>query len=262
MPDLEPLLRYWRALDALYEAVDPTPWGAVVSDRRFPAIQEPNYARVETSRPVALAEVEADLLPALSRSGCPREHVVVFRPEEQTALLVEASTRGERLAWDLVMVHRGPVEPSPEVPVEEVLDPDDAFWLTHRESLALFDLTDPGALDQVAAIEREVLLPAGRRWFAVPGPDGVPASLAALLVLEGIAFVDVVVTFPWARRRGYATALTRRVLAEASAAGAERTYLLAEPRGRAVLLYRRLGFEPVTQLASWVGPVDRAVGGP
>jgi GNAT superfamily N-acetyltransferase len=262
MADLEPLLRYWRAQDALFETVSPTPWGAVVSDRRFPAIQEPNYARVETEAPVTLAAVEAALLPALERTGCRREHVVIFRPEEQTDLLVEASTRGERLAWDLVMVHRGPVEPSQDVPVEEVQEPGDAFWAAYRAALPMFDLQDPVALDEVAAIEREVLVPAGHRWFVVSGGDGVAMALAALLVLEGVGFVDVVATFPPARRQGFATALTRRVLAEAADAGAERTYLLAEPRGPAARMYRRLGFEPVTRIASWIAPLDRAAGRP
>lgn len=260
MADLAPLLRYWRAQDALFEAVHPTPWGAVVTDRRYPAIQESNYARVETEHPVPIAAIEDALLPALERSGCGREHVVVFHPDDQTDLLVEASTRGERLAWDLVMVHRGAVEHASDDPVEEVLEPDDAFLHTYRASLELFDLHDPVMHDQLAAIERDVLLPAGHRWFVVPEPAG-PAALAALLMLEGIAFLDVVATFPHARRRGYATALTRRILVEAAAAGAERTYLLAEPRGIAARLYRRLGFEPLTQLASWIGPMDRAVGG-
>jgi predicted GNAT family acetyltransferase len=64
--------------------------------------------------------------------------------------------------------------------------------------------------------------------------------------------VDHVVTFPPARRRGLASALTRRVVAEASAAGAERTYLLAEPDGVAGRMYERVGFAPVTQIPSWI----------
>jgi hypothetical protein len=55
--DLEPLLRFWRAQDKCYDRVDHTWWGAVISDPRYPAIQEPNYARVETTQPVDLDEV-------------------------------------------------------------------------------------------------------------------------------------------------------------------------------------------------------------
>jgi GNAT superfamily N-acetyltransferase len=103
-------------------------------------------------------------------------------------------------------------------------------------------------------MERDVLVPAGRRWFAVAGLDG-PDALAALLVLDGIGFVDHVVTFPNARRQGLARALSVRVVAEARAAGAERTYLLAEPDGVAARMYEAIGFAPVTQIASWISQI-------
>ncbi|MGZ8607390.1 MAG: GNAT family N-acetyltransferase [Actinomycetota bacterium] len=263
MPDLDPFLRFWRALDGLFDAEERTSWGAVVADARYPAVQEANYARVEAIPPVRLAEVETTLLPALARSGSRREHVVVFFPEEQTDLLVEASIRGDKIVWDLVMAHDGALEASPDPdsdpggPVEEVRDAAPWFWTAHRASTRLFDVSDEEMLDQLAAIERDVLLPAGRRWFVVPGSNGFPVAFAALLVLEGVGFLDHVVTLPEARRRGHATALTRRVLAEAVTAGAGRTYLLAEPRGHAGHLYERLGFERVTQIASWVSPLER-----
>lgn len=260
MPDLEPLLRFWRAQDALFDLVRPTWWGAVVSDPRYPAIQEPNYARVETDQPVTLAEIEDELLPALERSGCRRVHVVVFFPEEQTDLVAEASTRGERVVWDLVLSQAGATRPGPADPVVEIADVDDAFWLALRESTRLFDVDDEAVLDQLAAIEREALLPAGRRWFAVRDAGGTPVAFTALLVLESVGYIDHVVTFPRARRRGHATALTRRVLAEARAAGAERTYLLAEPGSPAAELYTRLGFDRVTHLASWIAPPERVRG--
>jgi ribosomal protein S18 acetylase RimI-like enzyme len=257
MPNLEPLLRVWRALDGLFAAEERTWWGAVVSDPRYPDVQEANYARVETAQPVALEEIEASLVPALSGAGCRRQHVVVFFPEEQTDLLVQASTRGERLVWDLVMVHDGDVEGGGD-PVQEVEHPDERFWRAQRGSARLFDVRDERVLDQISAIEREVLVPSGRRWFVVPDVGGTAQAFAALLVLGGVGFVDHVVTLPEARRRGHATALTRRLLREASAAGAERTYLLTEPRGVAETLYARLGFNHVTQIASWLAPLERA----
>jgi N-acetylglutamate synthase-like GNAT family acetyltransferase len=258
VPDLEPLLRMWRALDELLAAEERTWWGAVVSDARYPDVREANYARVETTRPVRLEEVEAGLVPAVSRAGCRREHVVVFFPEAQTDLLVQASTRGERLVWDLVMVHEGDVLGNEDDRVDAVDRPDGRFWRAHRDSARLFDVRDEGILDQVSAIEREVLVPSGRRWFVVRDEDGEAQALAALLVLEGVGFVDHVVTLPAARGRGHATALTRRLVREASAAGAERTYLLTEPGGVPGALYARLGFERVTQIASWIAPLDRA----
>jgi ribosomal protein S18 acetylase RimI-like enzyme len=252
---LEPLLRFWRAHDALFERVEPAPWGAVVSDARFPVIREPNYARVETAEPVGLAEIEARLLPAMRRTESPSAHVVVFRPEQQTDLIAGASTRGDRITWDLVMRIDGPGAPAPGR-IEEVPEPDAGFWRIHRASAALFDIEGGETLDQLQAMERTVMVPAGRRWFAAVD-GGTPVALAALLVLDGTGFVDHVVTFPRARRRGHAEALTRRLVFEAAEAGAETTTLLADPEGDAVRIYERIGFERVSHLASWVSPLAR-----
>jgi GNAT superfamily N-acetyltransferase len=219
----------------------------------FPAIQEPNYARVETRQPVRLDEIEDALAPAMHASGSERSHVVIFHPEDQTDLIAGASTRGDRIAWDLVMVTGGDVEPTGRV--EEVSAFDGPFWAVHRDSARLFDVGDEETLDQLQAVERDVLIPAGRRWFAVVD-DGRRVALAALLVLERTGFVDHVVTFPNARRRGHAEALTRRIVGEAKAMGSERTYLLAEPEGGAARIYDRIGFEPVTHLASWLAARD------
>jgi GNAT superfamily N-acetyltransferase len=186
---------------------------------------------------VALEEIEASLVPAPSGAGCRRQHVVVFFPEEQTDLLVQASTRGERLVWDLVMVHDGDVEGGGGDPVREVEHPDERFWRAQRGSARLFDVRDERVLDQLSAIEREVLVPSGRRWFVVRC-GGTAQAFAALLVLGGVGFVDHVVTLPEARRRGHATA-HRRLLREASAAARSGRTLLTEPWGVAETLYAR-----------------------
>jgi ribosomal protein S18 acetylase RimI-like enzyme len=254
-PELEALLALWRAHDSAFERAEPAWWGAVVSDRRYPAIHEANYARVEARAPIRLAEIVA----GLGADADTRSHVVVFHPEEQTGLLAEAGTRGARLVWDVVMVRRaGSIDrprAEPEVPTEEVRRFDDGFWRAHAESVRLFDVEDPDTLDQLQALERETLIPHGRRWFVVRGDGGGPVAFAALLVIGDAAFLDHVVTFPGARRRGYAEALTRRALSEAAAAGAASTFLLAEPDRPAERMYRRIGFEPVAHLSSWtLGP--------
>ena len=166
MADLGPVLRFWRAHDDLFDRTEAMWWGAVVSDARFPAIHEPNYARVETGQPVRLEEIEDALVPAMRASGSERSHVVIFHPGDQTELVAAASTRGDRIAWDLVMVAAGrDVEPAGEV--EEVSAFDASFWAVHRESARLFDISNDDTLDQLQAMERDVLAPAGRRWFSV-----------------------------------------------------------------------------------------------
>ena len=203
VPELEALLELWRAHDAAFERAEPAWWGAVVSDRRYPAIHEANYARVEARSPVPLAEIAVGFGTA---GADPRTHVVVFHPEEQTDLLAEAATAGARLVWDLVMVrrsgHTDPQGAGPDIPTEEIARFDDAFWIAHAESMRLFDVEDPDTLDQLQALERETLIPHGRRWFVVRGEGGGPVAFASLLVVGDAAFLDHVVTFPEARRRG------------------------------------------------------------
>ncbi|MFB3739345.1 MAG: GNAT family N-acetyltransferase, partial [Candidatus Velamenicoccus archaeovorus] len=197
--------------------------------------------------------------PALERAGARHAHVLVFHPEGQTALIAEASTRGDRLSWDAVMelrTHaRGGLRGEGAVRVVEVRRPDRAFWAALTRSLREFEVTEPEAVAQILRIEREVLLPAGRRWFAVEGQGTYPA-LGSLTVLEGVGFVDHVVTLPEARRQGFATAIVRRIVAEARAAGASDVLLLAEPGGGAQRLYERLGFATTTQLAGTLRPLD------
>ncbi|HWO70048.1 MAG TPA: GNAT family N-acetyltransferase [Actinomycetota bacterium] len=264
--DADRFLPFWRALDGLLERVEPTPWGAVVTDRRFPHVWDANYARVEAAEPPPLAEVEAALRPALARAGADRFHVVLHRPEEQADLLVELSARGDHLSWDVVMEHRprpdgragepGPPASHPRLaPGAEIaeVELDRRFWGTFRASLAAFGVTDAGAVEELVALEREVFGPV-KRWFAVRA-DGEIASLAALVALAGAGYVDHVVTFPAHRRRGYAGALVARLAAEARAAGCDPVFLLAEDGAPAVRLYERLGFRTVGRIGSTLAPL-------
>lgn len=241
-------LPFWQAFDGLFERVEPRWWGAVVTDRRFPAIWDVNYARIDAAEPVREDEIEASLRPALRRSGAARLHVVLHRPEEQTDLMAALSSRGDRLAWDVVMERTGPAPGPADVPVEEVGRPDDAFWDAFRASLAEFRVTDREAVRQIEAMERQVLLPV-KRWFVVRS-QGAIASLAALVTLAGVGYVDHVVTFPPARRRGYAGAIVTRITEEAGAAGCDRVFLLADDGSPAIRLYERLGFRTAGRIGS------------
>jgi GNAT superfamily N-acetyltransferase len=255
--DLEPLLRFWQALDSAFESVEPAWWGGVVADSRFPGIWDVNYARVETDDPgLSLAEVESSLLPVMGRAGARHAHMVVFHPEQLTALLSEASTRGDRLSWDTAMELRGPAPDPPSViDVEEVDPHDPSFWLAYRGSLGEFQITEEDAIRQLVDIEREVLIPAGKRWFAVL-EDGRPRALGSLIGMEGVGYVDHVVTFPESRRRGYGGAIVRRIALEASGSGLGHVYLLAEHGADAVSLYERLGFEAIGHIASTLRPLS------
>ena len=53
MPIPEHIHRFWKALDERHFHSEPTWWGAVVTEARFPAIWDFNYARIdEVRRPI------------------------------------------------------------------------------------------------------------------------------------------------------------------------------------------------------------------
>jgi ribosomal protein S18 acetylase RimI-like enzyme len=179
----------------------------------------------------------------------------VFHPERLTAFLSEASTRGDRLSWDTVMELRGeaPEAPSP-IDVEEIDPHDPSFWPAYRGSLGEFRITEHDAIRQLVDIERGVLIPAGKRWFAVREARRALA-LGSLMGMEGVGYVDHIVTFPEARRRGYAGAVVRRIAEEARRSDFDHLMLLAEPGAEAVALYERLGFQAIGYIASTLRPL-------
>jgi len=251
----EDFIRFWRALDDLVSTVDPAPWGAVVTDGRFPAIWDTNYARLDRPSPdIDLADVEAALLPALRRAGAEHVHIVSFFPEEHHRLLAEASTRGDTLTWDVVMRHDVPLADDDRAIAIEELVPGEELWTAVHDSMEVFGIDRADVSEQLRMLEVEVLAPSGvKRWFGVREPGGRRiAAIAAILRLEGVAYVDNVATFPWARGRGYASALTAHCV---TAAAGEPTFLLVDPEGPRSL-YSRIGFREVGRLASTRRPLS------
>ena len=261
---VDDLIVFWRALDDRLERVEPAWWGAVVTDRRTPAVWDTNYARVETGDPGLSLEIVASVLdPAIADVGARAFHVVMFRPDGTTRLLTELSTRGDRLSWDIVMAHNGRRGRASKVTsgAVEALEMDDAGWARVGASLAHFGVDDPVVVAQLLHLEREAMGPGEvKRWFGIREPGGELVAFASLVVLADMGYVDHVVTFPEARGRGHASALVRRVIDEAREAGARRLFLFVEPEGP-VALYERLGFREVTRIASTLAPRQSGGGG-
>jgi ribosomal protein S18 acetylase RimI-like enzyme len=252
-----PVIRFWRALDDLLGSVQPTRWGAVVTDPGSPAIWDTNYGRIDADTAgLTVAEVERDLLPALARVGTNVHHVVAFDPDGARDVIASLSSRGHRLSWDLVMTCDTLAEPARAPIAVAAIEPDDAAWGDVRTSLVdSFGVDEPAALDQLMRLEREVLGPGGKRWFGVR-ERGRWVSLAASLVLDGVGYLDNVATTPAFRGRGYASAVTAFAAREALAESAETVFLLADPdEPPTVKIYERIGFRAVARLASTRGTV-------
>jgi ribosomal protein S18 acetylase RimI-like enzyme len=256
MPVPEHIHRFWTALDERHFHSDPTWWGAVITEARFPAIWDFNYARVDVAAPeLPLREVADALLPALAEVGTDTFHVLLFHPEETTDLLVELSTLGHTLSWDLVMDLTDEPSVHPADVRVEPLDTGDELWSRVEDSLALFG-NDPTVAEQLRGIEEQTFSADHKQWLGVRDDEGVIVALGALVMLEGVGYLDNVTTFPEARGRGLATSVVSRAIELAGAAGADHVSLFADPDALAVVrMYERLGFREVARLASTKGPV-------
>ena len=254
MPIPDHVHRFWRALDDRFGDVEPTWWGAVVTDARFAEVWDANYARIDGAAPdLRVAEVATALLPALERVGSSTFHVVSFHAEATTGLLTDLSTLGHTLSWDLVMDLVGASGEVADATVEE-LTPGRELWDRVRASLDLFGV-DAKVAPQLVELDRALTVEGVKRWFGVRDRGGVLVSLAALVELEGVGYLDNVVTFPGARGSGLASAITARIVEEARAGGAEHVCLFADPDDAPVVrMYERLGFREVGRLASTRGP--------
>lgn len=261
MPIPEHFHRFWCALDAHLGHVDRTWWGAVVTDPRFPAISDANYARLDAAaRDLAATDVEMALLPALAASGATVMHVVAFHPEETEGLFAELVERGHRRSWDLVMDLVGEPPGPTDIRVEEPL-PDADFWARVEASFALFGVEPHETVVQLLALERALERTGAKRWFAVREGDGPAMGMAALILLDGVGYIDNVCTFPPARGRGYASAVTGRAVREAREAGATHVTLMVDPEAEAVIrMYERLGFAPAGRIVASRGPVPDQAG--
>jgi GNAT superfamily N-acetyltransferase len=236
-----PIARFFSALDGLLERMQPTWWGAVVTDPRFPDVHDLNYARVDTAQPdLTLAEIEDVLLPATRESGARHFHVVVFEPHGCPALLGQLERAGHHLSADTVMRFEGPTPGPDELHDVEALPPGDELWRLLERAFAELGISEPTARAQLLAWNRLVLTPSGRRWFVVRD-GGEIAGMGSVHVLDDLAYVDDVLTFPARRGRGIGSAIVRTLVRSALEHGAEQVLLLANEPGP-IRLYRSLRF--------------------
>jgi GNAT superfamily N-acetyltransferase len=228
---------------------DRTAWGYLVADPRFPLVWDANHGAVLDPAPELTAEdVRRDVLPFLRRHGAPHEHIELWALPPRSRLRDGLRTElGRPLPADAVMVFEGdPSQPPPgagAVRVEDLTDPDGrtVTWLHRaRNEFGPEPLPDR-VVDQLVGRDLEVFRPLGLRWF-LARVEGVPAGYSSLLSLDGVGYLDGVVTMPAFRRRGVASATVAAAVRWSLAHGDELVHLLAEPGGEPQRLYERLGF--------------------
>ncbi len=261
------------AQDALSPVFHRLPWGVLKADPRYPVVWDANYAAVYEKAPrLALDELLGLLRPVRMAAGATGDHVEFWETAVACPALLElrelvaAGASPDRaepddgtfwpLEPDAVMVFEGfGSEPAPEVEVHELTDVDEDFWAWYETTRRSWgeEFTDR-VVEQLSARDREVLHPAGLRWF-VGYLDGEWVGFASLLSLAGVGYLDNVVTVPEARRRGVASATVTAAVRASQAAGDRAVYLLAEEDGAPQRLYERLGFRVRARVESFhAGP--------
>jgi ribosomal protein S18 acetylase RimI-like enzyme len=243
-----PVARFFAAVDRLFERVEPTWWGAVVTDSRFPDIHDLNYARVDVAQPdLALGEVEGVLLPALRASGARWAHLVLFEPEGCATLVRDLERAGHPLSWDTAMRFEGSDVDTDSPLAVGPIEPGEELWRALDVVFREFGTEDLGVRRELVALSRDTLAPAGRQWFGVRDAADVVA-IGSIQVLDGVAYVDDVLTMPGHRRRGIAAAVVRRLVHEGLRRGARDVTLLSD-NPNAIRLYRALGFGDLGRVA-------------
>jgi ribosomal protein S18 acetylase RimI-like enzyme len=252
LPDF--VRRFWYASIELGQRTARTPWGAVATDRRYPLVWDANNAAVlEPAKGLTTAAIRADLAPALHAAGAPYEHVEFWDTSAGGPALEEYRRTGQRPDPDVVMVLDRPAPPGSGNSAQtlEVARPDRSFWDWYRESLREFGTAQSeDLLDQMTDRTAEVFVPAGLRFY-VGLLDGQRVGYASLLSLEGVGYLDNVVTMPSFRRRGVATATVTAAVLASLAGGDRHVFLLAERDGEPQRLYERLGFRVCSPVESF-----------
>lgn len=257
----EPVRGFWSAAIELSPNAAAFDWGYVETDRRFPDVWDANNATVLTPTPaLTLDEVLRELHGRLREAGARRDHVEFWELAVDCPALREARSIGMNDRADVVMTFEaGSSQPRPTLEVEELADPPEDFWPWYRAGLDEFEsgpvLADD-VLDQIVARTRQVLVPAGTRFF-VARVDGERAGYASLLRLGGVGYLDTVVTMPAFRRRGVATATVMAATEASRDAGDETTFLLADEDGQPSRLYERLGFRAAARIETLSRPLDQ-----
>jgi ribosomal protein S18 acetylase RimI-like enzyme len=145
-----------------------------------------------------------------------------------------------------------------------VTEPDDAFWAFYRTVPSFYGPLPDRVLEQMR--DRARTLFADHLRSFVTTIDGAPVGLASLVLLDGVAEVDNVVTAEAFRGRGIASAGVQACLAAAAEMDAELVFLLAEEDGAPQRLYERIGFRVAARSRTFTIPrangprVDPATG--
>jgi GNAT superfamily N-acetyltransferase len=238
--------------DRVSDEVRREDWGRAYLTPSLPLIWDASWVGIE--RPgLTVEEIVAIADEVLGGAGFLHRTVCLFDEADgkRLAEAVEADP-GRWPGWEVertrYMAWRG-----------ESMTSADAHEVSFDEAEALrraltAELTPPGqvdfeaTVDQLLALDRRYAESARDRWFVAPA-EGEPASACRLFQADGIAQVEDVGTLAAQRENGYAKAIVSAAVAAALADGARAVFLTADAADWPQLMYAKLGFETVGELA-------------
>ena len=221
-----------------------TRFGTAYFHEDFPRRWDSNF--VWTDPP--LDGVEAEALAADA------DEVLGHAGLEHRVLWVADDVQGERLApgfvrlgyvgdRNVVMVHAREPDRWTDEGAEEVdLQRAKAMWrAAHLEEP---DVIEPADAEMLADFLDVLVERAGARFYGVRA-DGVVVAGAQLMMLDGVAQVEDVVTLTAYRGRGFARAAVLAAVRAARDGGADLVYLGADDEDWPKHMYAKLGFDEV-----------------
>jgi ribosomal protein S18 acetylase RimI-like enzyme len=251
LPD--PLLGFWQSWYRLSPNPQPTPWGMVITDPRYPLIYDANQGGVLFDlATVGAEEILRGVEPALREAGAAHRHVEFWGvPDPCPAFDAIASASDEHHTdVDMVFEAEPVLEPPGDIVVREVDPADRDIRAVFRRTYTMYgDELGDDLVDQMDRRFDSDVIPAGLRMFAAFDGREI-AGFVNLLSLDRIGYLDSVVTLPSFRRRGVATAGVLHVVRESLDGGDRLVHLLADEGDAPQRLYERLGFRVAARVRS------------
>jgi GNAT superfamily N-acetyltransferase len=217
-------------------------FGTAYFHEGFPRRWDSNF--VWTDPPLAGVEAEelaADANDVLGRAGLEHRMIWIADPEQGERLAPGFAGLGYVVDRNVVMVHTREPDAWTDERAEEVdLESAKAMWrAAHLEEP---DVIEPADAVMLADFLDVLVENADARFYGVR-VDGDVVAGAQLMVLDGVAQVEDVVTLAAHRGRGFARAAVLAAVRAARDGGADLVYLGADDEDWPKHMYAKLGFD-------------------
>jgi len=239
---------------AIAERVDRYAWGLAAFDDQLPLVWDANYIVVEWPG-MSAKEIDAVAEEIFSAAGLAHREVWVDDPLEGERLARDMGRLGYDVQRDVYMIRRG----LPDRPAET--DAREAGWdevaeLRRRILGGTPEFESHEEVEQLLEWDKRQAEGGGDRWF-IADLDGEPASCCRLLQRDGIGQVENVNTLGDARRHGLARSAVLAATEASLADSDELTFICAIAHDWPRLMYEKLGYDPIGQLAGFRRPPPR-----